>query len=282
MRGRGGVYAKGRPAARARRRPRLTVATVRRRPRGAVPLALLAGAAAVALVLHSPLFRVDEVRVRGLERLSAAEVQRQAGLTSRFYLWQLRPRLVEERLRRHPRVAGARVLVRWPRHVVLAVAERHPAAYVRGVGPRWLEVDAGGHVLSVAGDRVPLALPLVTVERTLRAEPGRRLGVPGLKAALQAAVLLGARWGETASEIHVRQDGQLVLYLADGVPVHLGWGEDVAARLRLALGMMAAVERREAVAYVDVRSLRRPVVGLREGFAAPPPPPPVPADLAVP
>ncbi len=281
MRAPGGAYAEGWRPGRGRR-PRLVVTAARRRPPLAAALWLAAVAAAVALLLHSPLFRVDEVRVRGLERLSAGEVQRQAGLTSRFYLWQLRPRLVEERLRRHPRVAGARVLVRWPRTVILVVAERRPAAYVRGTGPLWLEVDGTGQVLSVAGERVPLSLPLVTAETAFRAEAGKRLRAPGLAAALQAAVLLGGRWAGTASEIHLRRDGQLVLYLLDGIPVYLGWGEETDTRLRLALSMLDAVERREAVSYVDVRSLRRPVVGLREGFITPPPPAPVPDELAVP
>lgn len=276
------LYAGRRPSPRRGPRPRLVVSAGGRRPRWVGLVWLAAALAGLVLLLHSPLFLVSELRVRGLQTLTAAEVQRQAGLTSRFYLWQLRPRRVEERLRRHPRVAGAVVTVRWPRDVVVTVAERRPAAYVKGTGPTWLEVDASGHVLALAGTRVPLDTPLVTLEREIRASPGIQIRSPGLAAALTAVSLLRSRWRDTASELHVRQDGQLVLYLLDGIPVYLGWGEDVGQRLRVALAMVGAVGRREAVSYVDVRSLRRPVVGLRQGFSPPAPPPEVPPHQALP
>lgn len=104
---------------------------------------------AQGLFFFSPLFRLAEIDVQGLDRLSRPSVIRQASLAPGSYLWALSPRGISERLQKLPEVQSASVRMAVPGKVTLAIRERQPVALLSRAGGPSLpyEVDAEGVIL---------------------------------------------------------------------------------------------------------------------------------------
>lgn len=124
---------------------------------------------AQGLFLFSPLFRLAEIDVQGLDRLSRPAVIRQASLAPGSYLWALSPRGISERLRSLPEVQTASVRMAVPGKVTLAIRERQPVALLsRAGGPSvTYEVDAEGVILGRVRQRGKL--PNLRVEHPVPA-----------------------------------------------------------------------------------------------------------------
>jgi len=111
------------------------------------------------LFLFSHVFRLEEVVVRGHQRLSEQAVVRQAALAPGTYLWALSPRRIAARLHGLREVRTVSVSLALPGRVTLEIRERQPVAVLAasdGAGP-WLEVDAEGVLLGQA--RAPVTVP---------------------------------------------------------------------------------------------------------------------------
>lgn len=130
---------------------------------------LILFALAQGLFLFSPMFRLAEIEVRGLDRLSRPTVIRQAALAPGSYLWALSPRQISERLSRLPEVQSAIVRMSVPGKVTLALRERTPVALLsRAGGPSVpYEVDVEGVILGRV--RQAGTLPQVRVEHPVAA-----------------------------------------------------------------------------------------------------------------
>lgn len=249
----------------------------RRRGRRAALRLLLALTALVALLsfLRSDVFAVRQVTVSGVETVSPDEVRRLAGLDRPLLLWQVWPWRVERRLLRHPRVASAHVAFRWPGQVVVTLVERQPVAYLL-LRSGFAEVDGEGRVLGIVPAMRGGGLPIVTGVSADGVQPGQRLGDPAGARALAVAAALGPSGRARVAEIHVTPGGEVVVYTLEGVPVFLGVEEDWEAKVRALQGILATLVEPARTAYVDLRSLRRPVVRMKDAAAARVPPPPAP------
>ena len=105
------------------------------------------------------LFRVQTIEATGIRRLTVEMVWEAADVDSTTSVWTS-PALLEERLERHPLVAGARVERSPPSTLVIAIEEAVPIALV--ASPLVEPVDASGTVLPI-DPRVPLLdLPLIS------------------------------------------------------------------------------------------------------------------------
>lgn len=272
----------GRVGAMAERR-RVRAARLRRRVRVALRLTL-ATAALLALLdfLRSDVFVVDKVTISGLVRLRAEEVQSQAELSRRQLIWEVWPWRAERLLRRHPRVMEADVRVRLPNRVLIRVVERDPVAFVLTGTGDYAEVDREGRVLAVWASLPRDPLPVITGVAAKEVQPGQRLGDPSLQDAVAVAAGLGPSLRAAVSEVHVNSARELVLYTMDPIPVYLGAGEEIPAKLRALSGIYGSLAAPGEVAYIDLRSARRPAVRMKGPVPAPPPEPEVPDRLAIP
>lgn len=255
------------PAARARVRSR------RRGGRGTPAAALQALVAILAamslfMFLRSDSFALREVTVDGLQTLSAEEMRQRAGLDRPVLIWEVWPRRVERLLLGHPRVASARVDIRWPNRVVITVEERRPVAYILVAGGRYLEVDGEGQLLAVVDGLPGAGQPLVSGVREDNPLPGRRLADPSALRAVAMVTELGQAGRALASEINVNPDGEMVLYTMEGLPVFMGIEDRWDAKVRALLGILNSLRDTREVEYVDLRSSRRPVIKLKNAALA--------------
>lgn len=241
----------------------------RRRRRRALRLLLASCAvAALFLFLRSDLFLVRNLTISGLQRLTPAEVQAHTGLARQTLVWQVWPWRVERRLLTHPRVAAARVSITLPNRVRITVTERQPVAVFLSGGGSYVEVEAQGRILAVWPRPVVPAAPLVTGITLPAPRPGQRLTEAGARRVLRVAAGLGPAGRARVSEIHLDAGGEVRLFTLEGVPVYLGVDEAWEDKGRVLLAALAAVGDARQLAYIDLRSVRRPVIRMKETPAA--------------
>jgi len=124
---------------------------------GLVPVVL---AAVAAGVVYSPLLRVRHVRVAVHGPVSAATVERVAGLDHYHLMVDISPAAITRRLDAVPSLGGARVTRSWPGTVTVAVSVRSAVAQVQA-GAGWALLDPTGRVLSIRSAQA-LGLPVIT------------------------------------------------------------------------------------------------------------------------
>jgi len=201
----------------------------------------------------SPLLDVDHVRVRGLDHLTAEEIEEAGGIHTGDAMAWLDPGRAESGIAALPYVGGVRVTREWPDTVRITVHERRPAAWVAGPAGNAV-VDGRGRVLGV------LAAPPAGLPQLLgtQAVPGVGGTVAPIDGARAAGGLTGYVTGGTAS-VETTDHG-VVLHLVTGPEIRLGAPTAVAVKVRAALAVLNALVGAD-VHYVDVSVPTNPVSG---------------------
>lgn len=184
----------------------------------------------VFAVYRSALFRLERVQVTGTNRLSQAEVLDAAGLRPGMLKWEAPASRVEERLLADPRIRSVRAVWNGNR-LLIEITEREPIALLRYYERFYLEVDEEGYVLGQRmlseGDRLPV-IGGITVTEALR---GERIDDLGLMDGLSVLAWFAPAFREQISEVEVRDDRSIRMYMVGGTTVE--WGvlpESPAAR----------------------------------------------------
>jgi len=220
----------------------------------------LAGVLAVLVggwrVTNSRIFALRNLRVVGNVRLTTSQVERLAGLTRTTNVFWFSSGKAEGKLTESPWVAGATVSRTLPGDVVIRVIERSPVAVVAAPAGRPSLVAADGTVLGPAGRAG--RLPLISVLGSLPS-PGGHVDArtPGL---VVAAALPGSVRRQVAS-IDVAADGQIMLWLKDGVRVLFGDASEAPAKVEALSAVLSWTSRNGAhLVYVDVQAPSAPAV----------------------
>jgi cell division protein FtsQ len=213
---------------RARRRSRLRVVL-------AVLAVALAAGAAGWLVLWSSVLGVAQVRVSGVERLTAAAVRDGAGIDAGTPLARLDTDAVARRVSALAPVRTVEVSRSWPRTVEISVRERTPAA-VQARGTSWVLVDRTG-VAFQTETRRPRGLPLVSAPVDA--------GPPALRAALDVLDALPATVLEKVREVRAATRDHVSLRLSKDRTVV--WGSPERSERKAAV--LAVLLTRKASVY---------------------------------
>ena len=201
----------------------------------------------------SPLLDVDHVQVRGLDRLTAAQVQDAAGIHRGDPIVWLDEGQAAHDIEMLPSVGRAEVVREWPDTVRIVVRERRPVAWVDGPAGKAV-VDDTGRVLEV-GDAAPAGLPQLLGTKLVPPVGGTIAPVDGARV---AGGLTGFAAGGTTS-VEVTDHGVL-LHLRTGPEIRMGAATQIAVKLRAALAVLGASTDVE-VHYVDVSVPTNPVRG---------------------
>lgn len=204
-----------------------------RRLRAARPWMLAAGLAALAglgawIVFGTSVFGVRQVRVAGVEILTAAQVREAAAVPPAHPLAALDLSGIHDRVADLPPVERVRVFREWPGTVVIEVVERTGVAAVPQDG-RFGVVDGSGVVFRTLAQR-PDDLPLVRVAAPGQADAATR-------AALSVLAALTPQLRQRLADVTVAGPARVTLRLHGGRTVL--WGDpsqnDVKARVATAL-----------------------------------------------
>jgi cell division protein FtsQ len=212
-------------------------------------------------VLESPYFSVQEIQVRGGERIRGGELVAMAGLKHGMTIWSIDPVAIEKKFAKHPWIRRVVVRREFPRRVLIEVEERAPKA-ILAMGKLYY-VDAEGVVFTEVGEGDQLGLPMIT---GLRPEHVSARD-PALRRRLKEALRLGelmAMDQHKLSEIHFSAPERVVLYTtAYPAALHMGWGDwsDKVGRVKRIFSLWKGHEER--LASLDVSFDGQAVVRIR-------------------
>lgn len=227
----------------------------RRLRRTILIVVLLALALLVALIDRSDLVALAEVRVEGIDRLSASDVRAAADLELGTSTLRLRLGSAEERVEALALVADATVRRADPLTVVIEVEERTPVVVAEGPRGAML-VDGDGIVIAEGAED---GLPVIEVRGPLPAV-GRGVDVsPSLANAHAALLGLPGPLRSLVDRYVAVSADDLELHLASGVVVRFGRADRIDEKAR-SLGAVLEDIGATSVATIDVRVPSRPVV----------------------
>jgi len=260
------------PARRRRNRRLLALAAVLAGIAFAAPALVRPTSRALGVI---PWFRAEAVQITGLLYLTGEEVRALTPVREGENLLLLDTRVVEEELRRHPRIADARV-TRMPGRVRVDIRERRTTLLVNA--GKLLEVDAAGTILSplergLVADRPVLSgVPFPTVQAGARVTTARLHDVLRLVSLLESPeVGLVSDVSEIVSEA---PDRALLRTLSDGIPILVDPERVTLASMRaLSATMRDLRDKNRRVLAVDARYRGQVVVRCApddSGSAVPP------------
>jgi hypothetical protein len=212
--------------------------------------------------LQNPYFSVQEVRVAGGRRVGGSEIIALTGLRRGMKMWKIDPKVIEEKVSRHPWVR--RVLVRreFPQRIVIKVEEWVAEGIV--VLGRLYYVNAEGFIFKEVAEGEKVDLPLITGLRWGSIESHARSDRQRIAEALRLSDLIG-KTSISISEIHFGNHRGVVIYpVTLPIALRMGWGDwpEKVHRLKHVLTKWRGKENR--LALLDLSFSDQVVVRLRE------------------
>lgn len=196
-------------------------------------------------------FYVYGAAVQGNLVVPAGEIFEASGLDSLSIFW-IDPEQVAEAVARLPDIKAAEVTYRLPAQVTIRVVERHAQVVWQWRGQQFW-VDDHGAVLKPRG-----TLPDALVIEDASPAPPRLGGRVDAEVVVAAQQLHDLRPQVRAVTYDPARG--LVLQSAEGWPVYLGAGEDMALKLTLWDALAADLEKQDVrPTYIDLRYPQRPV-----------------------
>jgi cell division septal protein FtsQ len=233
----------------------------RRRLRRTIALAVLLVLVGVtAAVERSGLVALEEVRVRGTQRLAPAAVRDAAGLELGTSTVRLRLGEAERRVEALPLVSDATVQRLDPLTVEIAVTERRPVVAATRPNGATALVDAEGVVVATGEAPDPDLTRIDLVASTPLPAPGDDVAShPALANAHAVAVRLTGPVGALVGHYEATGPRELDLVLTDGRRVRFGAAERIDEKVR-AIGAVLEDLGPVEVSVIDVRAPGAPTV----------------------
>jgi cell division protein FtsQ len=239
---------------------------------------LAAGLAAAALWanLWKGDLRVGEVVVRGNAIVSEKEIVSLAAIPDNQKLFDVDLFAVRARVQKNPFIREVSVNRDVPRRIRIDVEERIPVAAV--AVDRLLYLDGEGFLLPHVRSEQIFDIPVLTGDvHGSGMVPGRQLFSPGIREAL-ALLSLAKRFDDALyrriSEVHIGDDGEMILYTSEaGIRVLFGRGEAPAKLAKLDAFWHTYVDHQGAssLEYIDLRFEDQVVVRWRRPLTDPSP-----------
>jgi cell division protein FtsQ len=188
-------------------------------------LALVLVAAAAWVVLASPFMAVTTVRVVGAHRLSAAQVEKAAGIATGGPLVRVDLAAADARVEQLRVVRSAVVTRSWPHSVIVSIVERVPVATAQNASGGWLLLDADGVAVTQGASRPPALVLLNLDPDTTPAGT--------LQAASEVAAALPPSLRSKVKDVRADTPDSVRLDLVDGSLVRWGNAQDSDTKARV-------------------------------------------------
>jgi cell division septal protein FtsQ len=198
--------------------------------------------------LHSSLFTVRDVQVRGVDGPNADAARQAAALAGQRY-FSLDSDAAVQRIEALPWVKSATVATSFPNRATISVTPRTPIGVWRVGAVNYL-VDADGVVIGTADDSG--ALPVVDATDGNAVQIGDRIDPDPLVVAAQVDDFAGATLQQSVSRISYGRDTGVTVIAAHGVQIFLG----DAAGLDHKLAVWQAIAQQTKAGGLHVLDLR--------------------------
>jgi len=212
-------------------------------------------------------FQVTATKIEGCRRTTKEEILALSGVDVHTNLLALNLAGIRKRIEAHAWVESAQVERRWPNRLVIRVKERTPVAMVNLQNGLYY-LDRRGFAFAKVEPPDDMDYPVITGPGVNKKDPGPlewvREALRFLKHANRGSSVLP---GQSISEINVREDGSMVLFLVNRpFPIYLGKGRISTKYYRLAKVLYRLYKRKDfaETAYINMEyQPDRVLVGLQ-------------------
>lgn len=229
-------------------------------------LALVVECLAVAYL--SPRFYLTRLDIKGLETLAPERIQSEISWAKTQNLFLAPTGKWERNLLRVPGVAHVSVQRMLPGTIRAVVEERRPWASVHTIDGSWHTIDSS-YVPFRRADKPEAGLPHVVVSDVEPWEvlPGVRIPSETLEAAHTCILWAQAHPAFPITQIEIDRDAKVYLIRAGKVPVQLGTGDQVDAKLKSLENLLQVrpeLSHDTNVAYISLVSADAPAIGAKK------------------
>lgn len=116
---------------------------------------------AIIAYIQSPLSHVRKIVVKGNEFYSSEEIIRETGITSQTNIWKVKKEETASKLQRMPEINKAKVSIKWPNSILIAVSEHKRVAYLKKDLSYYPILDNGKVLLSRKITNPPVNAPIL-------------------------------------------------------------------------------------------------------------------------
>lgn len=211
------------------------------------------------ILLKSPFFVISKIDVQGNNNLNVEEIVKISGIVTGMNIFKADMQTAAEKINTLSMIKEVNMERKLPDTVLIQIKERVPVALVV-TDECFLELDAQGYYLR-EGSVATAGLPVITGIQIQVSKPGALVKGTGLDIALQVVQKLPPQLCERLSEVHVTEDGMIVLYTLEGIECHLGTSEDVFVKGSYFLQVLTELQDEgKRIEYVDFSIIGSPVV----------------------
>jgi len=218
---------------------------------------------ALFMFSKSDFFLVKDIRFEGLNNVEGDEVLKLLGTVKGENIFLVDTNVLAQKVKLHPLIAQAVVQKKYPGTLILEIRERLPAALILNKD-RMVEVDSQAIILRVYDTWPQKDCPVLTgVEVPETIGPGQKISNLNLQKGLLVIGQASSELKTLIGEIHISEDGQLLIYLTNKIKVKMGFGEEYSAKLKILEELLGSTEFKtveKAIKYIDLTA-GKPVLG---------------------
>jgi cell division septal protein FtsQ len=213
---------------------------------------------AYLLLTHAETFQISGVDVKGVRRLSEADLEGIAGMFKGQNIFRVDLEAAARRAHGNSWIKDIRIYRRLPNRISMTVVERVPDAILDTGEGRYLIDNEAVVIERIKQDAASAwPLPVITV-KDCKAEPGEPVNSEGMAEALTLLAEISARGGWRLSDVMVKANSPETLSVVYASHEFKIGRSNYAEKLRRLAEVMADVKQRGLdIAYVDLRPERQ-------------------------
>lgn len=214
----------------------------------------------IYLFMQTPIFKLQQIEVRGISTITEDEIITLSGITIGENIFRVDRAQAEEQISLHALVADVQVKTRPLHTILIEVTERVGIGSFLFEG-EYFTVDAEGYVI-VKAVQIDENLPLFTgMELPESISVGMKLEGDAITDLIAIAGETKERYLGMQKEIKASEDGTYSLFL-DRMEVKLGNGKNLIGKMSALDDILATLsaDTKEKVEYIDVSAPQKPVV----------------------
>ena len=214
---------------------------------------LLASIVAWQAYIRPVYFFLQTVTVAGNQRVTTDEIFRMAGFSidsGPLWVWDAKDFLAT--LGDDLRVAEVKTEYDFPSTLTIRIRERIAVAYLASQHG-FLDLDAGGVVLSASFSLTRMEAPLITGYKAVRVFHGNRIDDPGVNAVLDYLVALDKETRDKISEVNITAKKEAIAVTLNNIKIRLGPLERIRSKAKLTQEILQEINAKSfAVDSIDL------------------------------
>jgi len=186
---------------------------------------------------HCDFFQITAVKIKGNRMTSKEQISALSRVDIHTNLLTVNVNQVESLLESHPWIARADVVRDWPNRLLIILQEKNPVALLnRETGLFYL--DSRGGIIAAVNPSQELDFPVITGLEKFQFNSVTSENIPEPLQDVYALLKLANRNNpilpeQNISEIHLAENGELVLYLLDKpFPIYMGSDGKISTRYK--------------------------------------------------